>query len=199
MSDTEHTDESVWLEDRVHELYYSTKAREKALAAAEIQPGKLAADIGAGTGFITEALCQNGLEVIAIDCCATVLGEMKKKFENSAAIHYKIGDAKRLPIPDETIDYVFANMFLHHIDSPLEAIKEMTRVLKSGGKLVIIDFDEHNIEYLKHECRDRWMGFKKDALSQWFNEAGLKNSNIQYITESCCTEQVRIFIASGVK
>lgn len=69
-----------------------------------------------------------------------------------------------LPIADEAVDYVFANMYLHHVESPPEAIKEMARILKPEGRLIIADLDVHAFQFLKDEHHDRWMGFKREDI-----------------------------------
>jgi ubiquinone/menaquinone biosynthesis C-methylase UbiE len=96
-------------------------------------------------------------------------------------------------------------MFLHHVDDPLSSIKEMTRILKPGGKLVITDLDEHNFEFLRTEQHDRWLGFQRDDIRKWFSEAGLKNVIVDCVGENCCSQSecgcasasVSIFVASG--
>ncbi len=115
--------------DLMRKSSFSDDVREKALAAANVQPGKLAADIGAGTGFITEGLVQKGLRVIAVDLSRTMLEVMKEKLKQFNSIEYRIGDFNSLPIQNETVDYIFANMYLHHVDTPQIAIAEMARVL----------------------------------------------------------------------
>ena len=131
--------------DRMRQEFFSEAVRERAYDEANIQPGKTAADIGAGTGFVTEGLLQNGLKVIAVDQSQDMLSELMKKFKE---IDCRVGKAEKLPIADETVDYVFANMYLHHVESPAAALKEMARILKNGGKLVITDLDEHGFEFL---------------------------------------------------
>ncbi len=191
--------------DHMRKNFFSDEVREKALAAANVHPGKLAADIGAGTGFITEGLVQNGLRVIAVDQSGAMLEEMKKKFESFDSIEYRIGNFNNLPIKNDTVDYIFANMYLHHVDSPQIAIAEMARVLKPGGKLVITDLDEHNFEFLRKEQHDRWMGFRREDIKRWFEEAGLSNISVDCVGKDCCSESeegnekasIRIFVAFG--
>ncbi len=191
--------------DLMRKSFFSDDVREKALATANVQPGKLAADIGAGTGFITEGLAKNGLRVIAVDQSEAMLEEMKKKFAQFDSIEYRIGDFNSLPIQNETVDYIFANMYLHHVDSPQIAIAEMARVLKPGGILVITDLDEHNFEFLKKEQHDHWLGFRREDIKSWFEEAGLSNIRVDCVGKDCCSESeegsekasVRIFVASG--
>ena len=110
-----------------------------------------------------------------------------------------------MPIPDETVDYAFANMYLHHVESPPEAIEEMVRILKPAGKLVITDLDEHEFDFLREEHHDRWMGFKRADIVKWFQGAGLTEICVDSIG-ACCEAQsscgsefasIGIFVASG--
>jgi ubiquinone/menaquinone biosynthesis C-methylase UbiE len=174
MSSKQYFDEVASQWDSMRQSLFSEAVREKAISAAKAKAGKVAADIGAGTGFITEGLVQKGLKVIAVDQSAEMLKEMKGKFRGMSIIDYRVGTAEKLPIDDNAVDYVFTNMFLHHVENPLAAIKEMRRALKPGGKLVITDMDEHQFEFLRTEQHDRWLGFKREDVAQWFVEAGLK-------------------------
>jgi ubiquinone/menaquinone biosynthesis C-methylase UbiE len=193
--------------DQMRRSFFSDKVRKVAVAKANIQAGKLAADIGAGTGFITEELVQNGLKVIAVDQSEAMLEEMKKKFGRDDTVDYRIGEFNNLPLQDETVDYVFANMYLHHVDVPLVAIEEMVRVLKPGGKAIITDMDEHDYEFLRKEQHDRWLGFKREDIECWFKQAGLKNVRVDCVEEDCCADSdeggekasVSLFVAYGEK
>ena len=189
----------------MREGFFSHRVREKAYIAASVKPGTTAADIGAGTGFITEGLLPKGVKVIAVDQSEAMLTQMKKRFPHD--VDYRVGTAEKLPIPDDTVDYVFANMYLHHVNSPPDAVKEMARILKKGGILVITDLDEHDFEFLRTEQHDTWMGFKREDIRKWFQDAGLENVVVDCTDESCCTQSecqseyadISIFIASGRK
>ncbi len=193
--------------DKMRESFFSESVREKAFSIAGVEKGKLAVDMGAGTGFITEGLVQRGVKVIAVDQSSEMLEEMKRKFGNSDQVEFLLGQAENIPIKDEAVDYVFANMFLHHVEVPLVAIKEMARILKPGGKLVITDLDKHEFEFLKIEQFDLWMGFDRDDVKKWLKEAGLKEVEITCTGEECCSKstcgeekaQISIFAASGRK
>lgn len=119
--------------DEMREGYYSDDVRVGALAAAGVESGKTAADVGAGTGFISQGLIQEGLRVIAVDQSEAILNEMKRKFGDIDAIDYRVGNAQDLPVPDQAVDYTFANMCLHHVESPPDAIREMARILRPGA------------------------------------------------------------------
>ena len=205
MSSKDYFDRVAQDWDEMRENFFSDEVRMKALSIAAIQKGKIAADIGAGTGFISEGLIQAGLQVIAVDQSETILKEMKRKFTDIETIDYRIGQAQNLPISDETVDYAFANMCLHHVESPSEAIEEMVRILKPAGKLVITDLDEHEFDFLRDEHHDRWMGFKRADIVAWFQSAGLTEICVDSIG-ACCEAQsscgsefasIGIFVASG--
>jgi len=193
--------------DQMRKSFFSEAVREKALATAGVQRGKVAADIGAGTGFITEALVNEGVAVVAIDQSEAMLDAMKKKFVGIQGVDFRLGEAENLPIPGDSVDYAFANMYLHHVEIPLKAIKEMVRILKPGGKLVLTDLDEHDYDFLRTEQHDRWMGFKREDVNRWLTEAGLKAVVVDCADEDCCAQSscgcddavISIFIASGQK
>ena len=207
MSSKDYFDRVAQDWDEMRENFFSDEVRVTALSTATVQKGKIAADIGAGTGFISEGLIQAGLQVIAVDQSEAILKEMKRKFADIETIDYRVGQAQNLPIPNGTVDYAFANMYLHHVESPPEAIKEMVRILKPSGKLVITDLDEHEFDFLREEHHDRWMGFKRADIVEWFQSAGLTEIRIDSIG-ACCEAQsscggefasIGIFVASGEK
>jgi ubiquinone/menaquinone biosynthesis C-methylase UbiE len=193
--------------DQMRQSFFPEATRERAFAEAGVQPGKLAADIGAGTGFVSEGLLKRGLRVIAVDQSELMLAEMQRKFSGVSGIEYRIGESENLPIADDTVDFVFANMYLHHVETPPAAIKEMTRILKPGGRLAITDLDEHHFEFLRTEQHDRWLGFKRDDVRRWFEDAGLKDVIVDCADTNCCADSnsgsesadVSIFVASGMK
>lgn len=175
---------SKW--DQLRQDFFSEEIREKAYEMAGVKAGELAGDIGAGTGFVSEGLLERGLRVIAVDRSEDMLAEMKHKFKDYDGFQCLQGDAEKLPIESGSLDYVMANMFLHHVETPLVAIREMVRILKPGGKLVITDLDKHEHEFLVTEQHDRWMGFLREDMTSWLHEAGLKNVGIDCAGGNCC-------------
>ena len=194
--------------DQMRECFFSEKVREAACTIAEVQSGKSAADIGAGTGFLTEELLSRDLRVVAVDQSSEMLDLMQRKFLHSNDIEYKQAQAdERIPLPDNSVDYAFANMYLHHVESPLEAIREMARITTFGGRVVITDLDAHTYEFLREKHHGRWMGFERVDITVWLKEAGLKEAGIDCIGEDCCdtpcdgttTARISIFGAWGTK
>jgi ubiquinone/menaquinone biosynthesis C-methylase UbiE len=173
--------------DAMRVNFYSEQVREKAFDRAGVRAGQLAADLGAGTGFVTEGLLRRGLRVVAVDQSETMLAKMESKFAAVPdRVDYRRGEAEELPLADRSVEHVFANMYLHHVETPAGAIEEMARLLKPEGRLTITDVFEHTFEFLKTEHHDRWLGFKREACR-------VRSSDGEE------TALMSIFIASGEK
>jgi ubiquinone/menaquinone biosynthesis C-methylase UbiE len=207
MSSKQYFDDVANQWDTMRTDFFQEAVREQAIKKAGIQATHLAVDMGAGTGFVTAGLIEAGAKVIAVDQSPVMLETMKSNFPNTNKIDYRVGDAENLPIESDSVDYVFANMYLHHVETPQIAIQEMSRILKSGGKLIITDLDEHTHEWLRTEQFDRWLGFNREDIQQWFEGVGLTNVNIDCTDQNCCASSetssddadVSIFLAYGEK
>jgi ubiquinone/menaquinone biosynthesis C-methylase UbiE len=193
--------------DYIRRHLFPDSIRETAVKAAGDLKGKITADVGAGTGYLTELLWDNGAKVIAIDHSEKMIVQLRQKFCCNPHVNIRYGEDKNLPLPDNIVDYVFANMFLHHVEDPQTAINEMVRILKPDGKLIITDLDEHNFEFLVTEQHDKWMGFKREDVVKWFSNAGLSDVSIDCTNANCCSSsnngnekaEISTFIAVGKK
>ncbi len=173
--------------DQMRTGFFSEAVREAALRLAGVRAGhctsQTAADLGAGTGFVTEALLQAGLSVAAVDQSAQMLAELRSRFGPGRPGGRRIatfeGLAEALPLPDASVDFVFSNMFLHHVDDPGQAIAEMARVVRPGGRVVITDLDSHSHAFLLTEHHDRWPGFARADVTAWLDAAGLVHCQVE--------------------
>jgi len=190
--------------DVMRQEFFSTAVRDRALASAGVGRGMTALDVGAGSGFISKGLVARGLKVIAVDQSAQMLAELAKELPG---VDCRVGEAELLPVADGSVDFVFANMYLHHVPDPAVAIGEMVRVLRPGGTLVITDLNEHDFDFLRREQHDRWLGFARPQVAVWYEAAGLQGVTVQSIDENCCASscscgdkaRISIFLASGKK
>ncbi len=191
--------------DDMRRTFFGEGVREAAIRAADIRPGLIVADVGTGTGFLAEAALAAGARVIGIDSSAGMLAEVRKRFDQQR-FEARAGDLDSLPLAVGEVDAVLANMVLHHAPDPPRAIREMTRPLKPGGRLVITDADSHTHEWLRTEQHDRWLGFERADIARWFREAGLEEVTVADTNEVCsptaeCGTKaaITIFLARGRK
>lgn len=183
--------------------YFSEALRDKAIKLVAPKAGKVAADIGAGTGFMTEGLVAAGLRVIAVDESKEMLEVARRKTAAGGSISYRQGAADNIPIETGTVDYVFANMLLHHVEDPRLVLREMQRILTPGGALVLTDLDRHNFEFLRTEQHDRWMGFDRGEVADWLGEAGMEEARVEGLKEDCRSksesgQEVRVGVFAAV-
>ncbi|HVS04042.1 MAG TPA: class I SAM-dependent methyltransferase, partial [Thermoanaerobaculia bacterium] len=130
--------------DAIRQRLFPDSLRERAYGVAGIEPGRRAVDVGAGSGFLTEGLLAQGLSVVAVDEAEAMLATLGGKLGDRPGLELRAGGAERLPLADGEVDYAFANMVLHHVEEPAAAVREMARVVRPGGRVVITDLDEHD-------------------------------------------------------
>lgn len=172
-----------------------------------VKEKEIAADVGAGSGFITQELISRGLKVFSIDHSEEMLKEIQDSFGDKGDVITLPGESEALPLSENTVDYTFANMFLHHVQNPLNTIREMVRIIKPGGKICITDLDEHNFTFLADEHHDRWLGFKRSDIKEWLKKVGVDDIAIECVPGSCKADSdssseaadISIFCATGIK
>lgn len=199
--------------DQIRAGYFGAEVRQSAIAKAYLRPEMVVADVGGGTGFLTEALAGLVRRVYLIDASEEMLEVARKNLSPLSNVEFHLSDGLSLPFPDESLDAVFANMYLHHTPNPQAAIAEMVRVLRPGGRLVITDMDEHPYTWLKEEMADLWQGFARPSLRHWLQEAGLVNIIVDCTGQSCCARSINpaitdptgreavisVFVATGTR
>lgn len=187
--------------DQLRSGYFTEAVRDAAIAKAYLHPSMTVADIGAGTGFMTVGLAPLVSQVYVLDGSAAMLDVAWKNLTEFANLDFRVADGLSLPLPDASLDAVFANMYLHHCPDPLAAIQEMLRILRPGGRLVITDMDTHTHEWLKTEMADLWLGFERTQIREWFAQAGLVNVIVDNTGQLCQSKQaeISIFVATGTK
>ncbi|NMC79465.1 MAG: class I SAM-dependent methyltransferase, partial [Chloroflexi bacterium] len=111
--------------DSLRSEYFSEEVRQAAIAAAYLRPEMTVADVGAGTGFMTAALPPLVSRVFVVDGSPEMLEVARKNLQSFPNLVFQPADGLSLPLPDASLDAVFANMYLHHCVDPLAAIGEM--------------------------------------------------------------------------
>jgi ubiquinone/menaquinone biosynthesis C-methylase UbiE len=192
--------------DELRSGYFTEAMRDAAIEKAGLPDDANVADVGTGTGFVLQGLAGKAKRLVGFDESPEMLAAAKRRFEGRADVRFEQSNGRTLPAQEDTFDAVFANMYLHHAPDPGEAIKEMARILKPGGKLVITDLDSHDQAWMREAMADRWLGFERDNVRGWYESAGLGAIDIDCAEGTCdCSGPddeaiaLSIFVAIGQK
>ncbi|MCH7882315.1 MAG: metalloregulator ArsR/SmtB family transcription factor [Proteobacteria bacterium] len=132
-------------------------------------------DIGTGTGRMLEILADRTTRGVGVDLSSGMLAVARSNIERTGMthIHVRKGDMYQLPLDDASVDLAILHMVLHYSDDPTEVIREASRVLRTDGRLIVVDFAVHTEEYLRSEFRHHRLGFSDDEIRQYFEAAGI--------------------------
>jgi ubiquinone/menaquinone biosynthesis C-methylase UbiE/DNA-binding transcriptional ArsR family regulator len=150
----------------------------KALAETLLQllPPMVIADLGAGEGTFSQLLAQRAERVIAVDNSAKMVefGAQLARENGIANLEYRQGDLESPPIDDATVDLTFFSQSLHHALHPQRAVEAAFRILKPGGRIVILDLKRHGFEEARELYADVWLGFSEVELTGFLQQVGFE-------------------------
>ncbi len=169
--------------DTLRSNYYDETVIVKTLDHAPLSKTQTVVDVGTGTGFMAAGLAPLARQVIGVDFSDAMLQVARENMAHVGLgnVEFHKGDLEHLPLEDATGDVVVANMALHHAPDPALALREMARVCKPGGHVVITDELTHPFEWFKTELADVWLGFTRDEIEGWFAGAGLSSRRYELI------------------
>ena len=163
--------------DTIRLDYYDERVIQKLAEVSRIGAGAMVADVGTGTGFVAAGLAPRVGRVLAVDNSEAMLGVAR---ENLSAlgignVDLLVGEIYDLPLESSSVDAACANMVLHHAEDPAAMVGEMSRVVKPGGTVALVDAVEHSFGWMHAEHADVWLGFRKEQVETFFLEAGLES------------------------
>jgi ubiquinone/menaquinone biosynthesis C-methylase UbiE len=162
--------------DQLRALHYSDADIEKAvLAAAGAGPFDRVVDFGTGTGRMLTLFSGRARRVEGIDLSHQMLTVARSNLETANIVNASVrhGDATSAPYPDHSASIVIIHQVLHFLDDPARALNEAARVLKPGGRLIVVDFAPHTLEHLRSEHAHRHLGVSEADFQRWAEKAGL--------------------------
>ncbi len=142
-----------------------------------LMPPMVIADLGAGEGTFSQLLARRSKKVIAIDNSEKMVeyGRELAAKHGVKNLEYRKGDLEEVPIRDATVDLAFFSQALHHAQHPERAVAEAWRILKPGGRIVVLDLLRHSYEEARELYADLWLGFTEVEVTRFLRQAGFKN------------------------
>jgi SAM-dependent methyltransferase len=178
-----------------------------ARALGHLLPELEIADLGCGEGYLTIEASRFAKRVIAVDSSETVLARAKRNAAVKLArrrdggggnVEWKRGEIEKLPLPDASVDVALLSQALHHAENPSVALAEAVRIIRPGGRVLILELRRHEETWVRERLGDKWLGFADDELRALMENAGLSGVKIT-VGARRARDPFTVLIASGTK
>lgn len=163
--------------DRIRALHVAEAEVEAVISdALGAGPFDLFLDLGTGTGRMLELFRDRYRRGLGIDLSPAMLAYARAKLERSetSRAHVRQGDIYDLPLADQAVGAAVMHQVLHFLSDPARAVREAARVLAPGGRLLIVDFAPHELEFLRDQFAHERLGFSTQQVAQWLGDCGLE-------------------------
>lgn len=146
-------------------------------AELQLLPGLLdgtetVGDLGCGTGQLARLLAPFAGRVVGVDRSAEMLDLARERLAGTANVELRQGELEALPMKDGSLDVAVLSLVLHYVADPPRVCAEARRVLRPGGRLLILDMQQHQRAAFREEMGHLWLGFSADELEVWLADAG---------------------------
>jgi len=162
--------------DRIRRLHVTDAAVESAIQTALAdRPIRSLLDLGTGTGRMLELFGPQLERGLGIDMSLDMLALARARLDRAGLKQCSVrqGDIYDLKLPRDSFDVVIVHQVLHYLDDGARAVREAARTLRPQGRLLVIDFAPHDLEFLRDEHAHLRLGFTAEVVSQWLEQAGL--------------------------
>ncbi len=175
----------------------------KSLAEAllKLMEPRVIADLGAGEGTLSQLLAQRAQQVIAVDNSPKMVefGAQLARDHGFRNLEYRLGDLEAPPIADASVDLALFSQALHHANRPAHAVREAARILRPGGRIVVLDLLRHDFEEARELYADVWLGFSEVELESFLKKAGFKSVQTAVVDREAEPPHFQTLLATGTR
>ena len=182
--------------DRVRDELFGDRFHLAALAAFADREWTVG-DLGCGTGTVSAALAPFVAHVVAVDGSAPMLQAAKKRLQGFDNIDLRRGELESLPIDDARLDAATLMLVLHHVPEPERALAEAARVLKPGGRIVLVDMLPHDRESYRQQMGHVWLGFSDEHVRRLLAGTGFEEVRIVSLPPDAKAKGPGLFVATA--
>lgn len=152
-------------------------------------------DLGCGTGPVAEALAPFVRRVVGVDGSEAMLELAAGRLQRFDNVELRHGSLEAPPLEDASVDVATLCLVLHHVDDPALVLREVHRILRPGGRVLIVDMLPHEREAYRQEMGHRWLGFSEEQLRGWLDAAGLDAAPIRSLPPATEADGPGLFTA----
>lgn len=167
----------------------------------QLTPPLVIADLGAGEGLLSQLLAARAKKVIAVDNSPKMVevGTELARENGLERLEYRLGDLEDPPIAAGSVDLVILSQALHHAATPPRALKASHRILKKGGRILILDLHAHTFDQARELYADLWLGFGEADLDRMLRQAGFRDTSVTVVAKEPDPPHFQTLLASGTK
>lgn len=182
--------------DRVRAELYGTRADLVALLAL-LDDAWIVGDLGCGTGALSETLAPWVRRVVAVDASAEMLDAARRRLAPVPNVEVRRGELESLPIADAELDVALLSLVLHFVPEPARAIAEAARVVRPGGRVLVLDMQPHGREEYRQSMGHLWQGFEARQVERWMSDASLVDARVRPIAADAQAKGPTLFVATA--
>lgn len=162
---------------------------------------EVVADLGAGEGTLSQLLAQRATKVIAVDSSKKMVefGQELAVRNELPNLEYRLGDIESPPIDDSQVDLAIFSQALHHAERPSRALEEAFRIVKPGGRIIILDLLQHTFEKARELYFDTWLGFPEVELAEMLTKAGFIDVETAIVDREEAPPHFQTLLASALR
>jgi ubiquinone/menaquinone biosynthesis C-methylase UbiE/predicted transcriptional regulator len=164
-------------------------------------PPMVIADLGAGEGTLSQLLARTAKRVIAVDSSEKMVefGTRLAREHELENLEYRLGDIESPPLQDGEADLALFSQALHHAAKPRRALEEAYRILRPGGRIVILDLASHSYEQAKDLYAHVWLGFSSAELFEMLEGSGFQSIDISVVAREKQSPHFQTLLATADK